>query len=49
MNGYHIRVTKNENNTFRYEMMDGDYKLRDVTDTEIINMVQQFVSALRWR
>jgi hypothetical protein len=48
MQGFHIRVTRDDKG-IRFEMMDGDYKLRDVTDAEIINMIMQAASALRWR
>lgn len=48
MNGFHIRVTK-DGKDVRFEMMDGDTKVRDVSFVEIIEMVMQFTSALRWK
>lgn len=48
MKGFHIRVTKDDKG-FRLEMMDGDYKVRDVTYTEVIDLIMQAASALRWR
>lgn len=44
----HVRVTKN-GPTVKFELMDGGEKIRDVTDVEIITMIMQFASALRWR
>ena len=48
MKGFHIRVTK-DGPTTKFEMMDGDYLVREVSAPEIIEMVMQFVSALRWK
>lgn len=48
MNGFHIRVTK-DGKDVRFEMMDRDTKVRDVSAVEIIEMIQQFASALRWK
>lgn len=48
MKGFHIRVTK-DGADVKFEMMDGDFKVRDVSAIEIIEMIQQFASALRWR
>ncbi|OCP36135.1 hypothetical protein [Ensifer sp. LC163] len=44
----YIRVTKNEDGSIRREMMDGDYKVRDVSKAEVITMLQQFASTLRY-
>lgn len=48
MTGYYVRVTKNEDGSIKREMMDGDYKLRDISKAEIITLVQQLVSTLRY-
>lgn len=45
---YHIRVTKNEDGSIRRELMNGDYKVSDVSKTEIIEMLMQFSSSLRY-
>lgn len=48
MNGYHVRVTKNEDGSIRREMMNGDYKLSDISKAEIISLIQQLASTLRY-
>ena len=48
MKGFHIRVVK-DGKDVKFEMMDGDYLLREVSAVEIIEMTMQFISALRWR
>lgn len=48
MTGYHIRVTKNEDKSIRRELMQGDMKVADVSKADIINMIQQFSSSLRY-
>lgn len=45
---YHIRVTKNEDGSIRRELMNGDYKVADVSKAEIIDMLMQFSSSLRY-
>lgn len=45
---YHIRVTKNEDGSIRRELMAGDVKVADVTKTDIIEMLMQFSSSLRY-
>jgi hypothetical protein len=42
-----IRVTMNGDLPL-YELMDGDTKLCDVSRLDIIEMILQFVSCLRW-
>lgn len=44
----HIRVTM-DGKSPKYELMDSGSKVRDVTTTEIIGMIMQFASSLRWR
>lgn len=44
----HIRVTLNEDKTVRRELMHGDTKVCDVSKVDIIEMLQQFASALRY-
>lgn len=44
----HIRVTKSEDGTIKRELMNGDYKVGDVTKTEIIEMLMNFSSSLRY-
>lgn len=48
MTGYHVRVTLNEDKSIRREMMDGDYKLRDISKAEIITLIQNLASTLRY-
>lgn len=48
MQGYYVRVTLNEDKSIRRELMDGDYKLRDVSKAEIIALIQQLASTLRY-
>lgn len=43
-----IRVTKSEDNSIKYElMMDGE-KLADVSYVDILGIIMQFTSSLRW-
>ena len=43
-----VRVTRHDDNSIKYElMMDGE-KLADVSFVDIINMIMQFTSSLRW-
>jgi hypothetical protein len=48
MTGFHIRVTLNEDKSIRRELMNGEYKVKDVSKTEIIEMIQNFASTLRY-
>lgn len=43
----HIRVTRDGNKT-NLELMDGQLKIRDVSGVEVVEMIQQFSSSLRW-
>lgn len=43
----HVRISKDGANT-RYELMDGQTKLKDVSRVDLVEMVMQFASALRW-
>jgi hypothetical protein len=43
----HIRVVKDGANT-RYELMDGQLKLKDVSKTDVVEMIMQFSSSLRY-
>lgn len=45
---YHIRVTKNEDGSIRRELMAGDIKVCDVSKTDIIEMLMNFSSSLRY-
>lgn len=44
----HIRVTLNEDKSIRRELMDGDMKLKDVSKADIIEMIMNFTSSLRY-
>ena len=44
----HVRVTKNEDGTIKRELMNGEYKVGDVSKTDIIEMLMQFSSSLRY-
>jgi len=44
----HIRVSKDDKGKYTRELMQGPYKLRDVSKVEIITMLQQFASTLRY-
>jgi hypothetical protein len=48
MPAFHIRVTLNEDKSIRRELMNGDMKVRDVSKAEIIDMIQNFASTLRY-
>lgn len=44
----HIRVTLNEDKTIKRELMLGDYKICDMSKTEIIELIMQATSSLRY-
>ena len=44
----HIRVTKHPDGSARRELMEDQTKVRDVSKAEIIEMIQQFASTLRY-
>lgn len=44
----YIRVTM-DGKSPSFELMDRGSKVRDVSPTEIIEMIMQFASSLRWR
>ena len=44
----HIRVTVNEDKSIRLELMDGDTKMKDVSRADVIEMIMQFTSCLRY-
>lgn len=44
----HVRVTLNEDKSIRRELMRGEYKIADVSKTDIIEMVLNFTSTLRY-
>lgn len=48
MKGLHIRVTLNEDKSIRRELMNGEYKVKDISKAEIIEMIQNFASTLRY-
>lgn len=48
MQGYHVRVTLNEDKSIRRELMHGDMKVADVSKADIIKMIMQFSSSLRY-
>jgi len=43
-----IRTARNDDNSIRYELIWKGEKLDDVSFVDIIEMVTQFTSALRW-
>ncbi|ASY62544.1 hypothetical protein SJ05684_c10870 [Sinorhizobium sojae CCBAU 05684] len=45
---FHIRVTKNEDGSIKRELMREEYKIADVSKAEIIDMLMQFSSSLRY-
>lgn len=48
MQGYHVRVTLNEDKTIKRELMNGEYKVKDISKAEIIELIQQLASVLRY-
>lgn len=43
-----IRVSKHEDNSTKYELMRGGEKFDDVSYIDIIEMIMQFTSSLRY-
>jgi len=43
-----IRVTKDDKNNVKYEVMQNGEKIGDTTAIDIIEMAMQFTSSLRW-
>ena len=43
-----IRTARNDDNSIKYELIWKGEKLDDVSFVDIIEMVMQFTSALRW-
>lgn len=43
-----VRVNKHEDNTYKYELMLDGEKLMDVSYVDIIGMIMQFTSSLRY-
>lgn len=44
----HIRVSFNDDKSIRLELMEGDTKLKDVSRVDVIEMILQFTSCLRY-
>lgn len=47
-NRLHIRVTKTDSG-ISYELMKGDEKIAELSYTDIVEMIMQFTSCLRYR
>jgi len=45
---FNVRVTKRDDNSVCFEMMHNGEKIADLTFVEIIDMIMQFTSALRF-
>ena len=45
---FYIRVSKDEDNVVRREVMRNGEKLADVSFTEVVEMIMQFTSSLRF-
>lgn len=45
---FKVRVTKSDDDSVRYELMNRDTKIADLSFVEIIGMIMQFTSSLRW-
>ncbi|WP_267903373.1 hypothetical protein [Sinorhizobium meliloti] len=43
-----MRVTLNEDKTIKRELMNGEYKVKDISKAEIIELIQQLASVLRY-
>ncbi|MDX1222685.1 hypothetical protein GOL85_13230 [Sinorhizobium medicae] len=44
----HIRVSLNEDKTIQRELMHGEYKIADVSKADVIEMIMNFTSSLRY-
>lgn len=44
----YIRVTKDDQNNFKHELMQNGEKIADVSYVDIVEMVMQFTSSLRF-
>ncbi|MDW9762142.1 hypothetical protein GOB02_21635 [Sinorhizobium meliloti] len=44
----HIRVSLNEDKTIQRELMHGEYKIANVSKADVIEMIMNFTSSLRY-